>query len=109
MNEVKEIEVVLDRADSCAKTQVDEPELYDVVVLNDDYTPALYVVCVLEKVFRLGRPRAHAVMTEAHFRGSAVVCRGCPHDIAETKISMAAKLAASDGHPLRFIMFGPNP
>ncbi|MGH8310129.1 MAG: ATP-dependent Clp protease adaptor ClpS, partial [Steroidobacteraceae bacterium] len=39
-----------------ARPQVKQPPLYQVVLLNDDYTPMEFVVDVLEKFFAMNRP-----------------------------------------------------
>ena len=47
-----------------ARPQVKQPPLYQVVLLNDDYTPMEFVVDVLEKFFALNRPTATRIMLE---------------------------------------------
>jgi ATP-dependent Clp protease adaptor protein ClpS len=49
-----------------ARPQVKQPPLYQVVLLNDDYTPMEFVVDVLEKFFTLDRPTATRIMLEVH-------------------------------------------
>ena len=45
------------------------PPLYQVVLLNDDYTPMEFVVDVLEHIFGMDRTTATRVMLEVHTRG----------------------------------------
>jgi ATP-dependent Clp protease adaptor protein ClpS len=49
-----------------SRPQVKQPPLYQVVLLNDDYTPMEFVVDVLEKFFSLNRPTATRIMLEVH-------------------------------------------
>ena len=55
-----------------ARPQVKQPPLYQVVLLNDDYTPMEFVVDVLEKFFTLDRPTATRIMLEVHTKGKGV-------------------------------------
>ena len=52
-----------------ARPEVKQPPLYQVVLLNDDYTPMEFVVDVLEKFFSLDRPTATRIMLEVHTQG----------------------------------------
>jgi len=45
-----------------ARPQVKQPPLYQVVLLNDDYTLMEFVVDVLEKFFVLNRPMVTRIM-----------------------------------------------
>ena len=47
-----------------AEPKTKQPPLYQVVLLNDDYTPMEFVVDVLEKFFRMDRTTATRVMLE---------------------------------------------
>lgn len=68
---------------------------------NDDFTPAEYVVRVLQEVFDLGWWRANWIMTRAHFGGKSIV-GGYPRGEAEAKVAAAHGRARADGWPLRF-------
>jgi ATP-dependent Clp protease adaptor protein ClpS len=67
-----------------AQPQVKVPPLYQVVLLNDDYTPMEFVVDVLEKFFSLNRPNATRLMLEVHTKGKGV-CGVFTYEIAETR------------------------
>jgi ATP-dependent Clp protease adaptor protein ClpS len=77
----------------------DEP--WRVLLHNDDYTPAEYVVAVLREVFRLGLFKATTAMLRAHLAGVAPVGL-FPKDEAQRLIAAAHDRARSDGWPLRF-------
>ena len=82
-----------------AKPEVKQPPLYQVVLLNDDYTPMEFVVDVLERFFSMNRSAATRVMLEVHTRGKGV-CGKFTYEIAETKVSQVASYARDNQHPL---------
>ena len=82
-----------------AKPKLKRPPLYNVVLLNDDYTPMEFVVHVLEHFFGMDREKATQLMLAVHTQGAAVV--GIyPRDIAETKSEQVNKYAQENQHPL---------
>jgi ATP-dependent Clp protease adaptor protein ClpS len=68
---------------------------------NDDFTPAEYVVRVLEDVFKLALWKATYVMMRAHLAGQATVGTW-PLAKAEKMVRAAEDRARADGWPLRF-------
>lgn len=75
------------------------PQMYQVVMLNDDYTPMEFVVEILERIFSMDRPRATRVMLEVHTKGKGV-CGVYVHEIAETKVAQVTSYAQQHQHPL---------
>lgn len=82
-----------------AKPRVKRPPLFQVVLLNDDFTPMEFVVDVLERIFNLDRVTATRVMLEVHTRGKGV-CGVFTHEIAETKVAQVMTYARQHQHPL---------
>jgi len=82
-----------------AKPRVKRPPLFQVVLLNDDFTPMEFVVDVLERIFSLDRTTATRVMLEVHTRGKGV-CGVFTHEIAETKVAQVMTYARQHQHPL---------
>ena len=82
-----------------ARPQVRRPPLYQVVLLNDDYTPMEFVVDVLEHIFGMDRTTATRVMLEVHTRGKGV-CGVFTYEIAETKVAQVTSYARQHQHPL---------
>jgi len=72
-----------------------------VLLLNDDFTPAEYVVKVLEQEFGLGAGRATWIMLKAHVTGRAVVGH-YPRAEAEARVQASQQRARGDGWPLQF-------
>jgi ATP-dependent Clp protease adaptor protein ClpS len=75
------------------------PPLYQVILLNDDYTPMEFVVDLLERIFGLDRIRATRVMLEVHTHGKGV-CGVYTFEIAETKVAQVTAYARQHQHPL---------
>jgi len=85
------------------RTQQREPDLFQVLLLNDDYTTMEFVVQVLESVFNRGPAEAFRIMMLVHTQGQGL-CGIYPWDIAETKVSTVHALAEDSGFPLRAII-----
>jgi ATP-dependent Clp protease adaptor protein ClpS len=82
-----------------AEPKTKQPPLYQVVLLNDDYTPMEFVVDVLEKFFRMDRTTATRVMLEVHTQGKGI-CGVFTYEIAETKVALVTSYARDHHHPL---------
>ena len=80
-----------------------EPELFSVILLNDDYTTMEFVIQVLEAVFDKGPAEAFRIMMLVHTQGQGL-CGVFPWDIAETKVATTHELARERGFPLRAII-----
>ena len=85
------------------RPQVKRPPLYQVVLLNDDYTPMDFVVVVLQTVFAMSREKATQVMLQVHREGMGV-CGVYPHDVASTKVQQVSNYARKHQHPLQCVM-----
>ena len=83
--------------------QLDEPPLYKVLLLNDDYTTMDFVVEVLKHVFHKSDGDAHRIMLNVHRNGFGV-CGLYPLEIAETKIDLVDSLSREKGFPLKCTM-----
>ena len=79
------------------------PSLYQVVMLNDDYTPMEFVVMVLQQYFQRDLETATQIMLKIHHEGRGV-CGVYPRDIAATTVELVLAAARRDGHPLQCIM-----
>ena len=83
--------------------RVEPPRVYQVVMLNDDYTPMEFVVMVLQHYFQRDLETATHIMLKIHHEGRAV-CGVYPKDVAATKVELVLAAARRDGHPLQCIM-----
>ena len=80
--------------------EVKEPPSYQVVLINDDYTPMEFVIEVLEKFFQKNREEATQIMLHVHQRGVGV-CGIYAYDLAETKAMQVMNYARKYEHPLQ--------
>ena len=83
--------------------KVEPPKLYQVVMLNDDFTPMEFVVYVLQAHFRHDIESATQIMLKIHHEGRGV-CGVFTKDIAATKVELVLAAAREAGHPLQCIM-----
>ncbi len=84
-----------------AKTE--PPHLYQVVLLNDDYTPMEFVVMVLQEYFNHDLATATQIMLKIHHEGRGV-CGVFTKDVAATKVESVSAAARRGGHPLQCIL-----
>lgn len=88
------------------KEQTDElapPSMYQVLLLNDDYTPMEFVVAILQEYFNKNREAATQIMLMVHREGKGM-CGVYPKDIASTKVELVLSHARKAGHPLQCVM-----
>lgn len=85
------------------KPELKQPPKYQVLMLNDDYTPMDFVIEVLEGLFSMGHERAHDTMLQVHTQGQAL-CGIFTFEIAEAKVEQTNSYAQHHGHPLQCTM-----
>ncbi|PIM52709.1 ATP-dependent Clp protease adapter ClpS [Roseateles chitinivorans] len=83
--------------------KTEPPRLYQVLMLNDDFTPMEFVVMVLQEYFRHDLDTATQIMLKIHHEGRGV-CGVFTKDVAATKVEMVSAAARRAGHPLQCIM-----
>ena len=84
-----------------AKTK--KPSMYNVLLMNDDYTPMEFVVMVLEKVFNKKSEEATQIMMHVHKNGIGI-CGTYTYEVAESKCKSVLDLAKKNEHPLQCTM-----
>ena len=75
------------------------PPLYQVLLLNDDYTPMDFVVLVLQQFFSMDLEKATQVMLHVHTRGRGV-CGVYTREVAESKVAQVNEFSRMNQHPL---------
>ena len=83
--------------------ETQEPPMYKVLLLNDDYTTMEFVIEILLHVFKKPIEAATRIMLQVHREGIGL-CGIYPYEIAETKISIVQSAAREHGFPLQCIM-----
>jgi ATP-dependent Clp protease adaptor protein ClpS len=86
-----------------ARTKVKKPDLYRVLLLNDDFTPMEFVIHVLERFFNKSREAATVIMLHVHNNGVGE-CGAYTYEVAETKVTQVMDFARKHQHPLQCVM-----
>ena len=86
-----------------AKPKTKRPNLYRVLLLNDDYTPMEFVVHVLMNFFNKSEEAAQTIMLHVH-RNGVGECGVFTYEVAETKVTQVMDFARKHQHPLQCIM-----
>jgi len=83
--------------------KVKRPDMYRIVLLNDDYTPREFVVWILIKVFYKNADESKRIMLEAHIKGRSII-GVYTYDVAKTKLGQVETLSKKYEHPLKCIL-----
>ena len=90
--------VVLERRTQRTKP----PQMFQVLMLNDDFTPMEFVVWALQEFFSKDRESATQIMLKIHLDGRGV-CGVYTPDVASTKVDQVVQAARAAGHPLQCV------
>lgn len=77
--------------------------MYQVTLLNDDYTPMEFVVAIIQEYFNKDRETAMQIMLKVHTDGKGV-CGVYSKDVALTKVDLVMTHARKAAHPLQCVM-----
>src|ERR1700709_676499 len=73
-------------------SKTEPPRMFQVVLLNDDYTPMEFVVMVLQEFFQRDLETAIQIMLKIHHDGRGV-CGVYSKDVAATKVELVLAAA----------------
>ena len=82
------------------KPKTKKPSMYNVLLMNDDYTPMEFVVTVLEKIFNKKSEEANQIMLHVHKNGIGI-CGTFTLEVAESKCKAVIEMAKKNEHPLQ--------
>ena len=82
-----------------AKPKLKRPSMFQVILLNDDFTPMDFVIEVLATFFSMNIEKATQVMLQVHTEGKGV-CGVYTVDVAETKVKLVNEYSKVHQHPL---------
>ena len=91
--------VVLERLTQRTKP----PQMFQVLMLNDDFTPMEFVVRVLQEFFGKDREAATQIMLKIHLDGKGI-CGVYTKDVAASKVDQVQDAAHQAGHPLQALL-----
>jgi ATP-dependent Clp protease adaptor protein ClpS len=84
-------------------TVLQKPSLYQVIMLNDDFTPMGFVMDALKLFFKMNDLQAESVTMDTHAKGKGI-CGTYTKEVAETKLAQVVDYARANGHPLKCVM-----
>mgnify|MGYP000241741717 CR=1 FL=1 len=85
------------------KVELKYPSRYQVVIINDDYTPMDFVIKLLIEVFNKDINQAKDITVQIHEKGKGIA--GTYNmEVAEQKVSEVTLISRHHGHPLKSIM-----
>ncbi len=79
------------------------PNMFKVLLLNDDYTPMEFVVAILQEVFNKSQDDAWHITMQVHQHGVGQ-CGVFPYEVAETKVMRVMDAAQKNQHPLQCVL-----
>ena len=85
------------------KPGIKKPDMYRVILLNDDYTPQEFVVWILMKIFYKSHIESNQIMLDAHTHGKSTV-GVYTFDVARTKVLQVKDVAEKNEHPLECVL-----
>ena len=88
--------------ETSTKIKITTPNLYAVILLNDDYTPMDFVTEILMDVFAKNIMDAQDLTMEIHTKGRGIA-GVFTREVANQKIIDVELLASHYGHPLKAI------
>lgn len=92
----------MSQVESKVKVNLDlaEPPMYRIIYMNDDRTPAEFVMTTLIEFFNYTPEQAEKITWDIHETGSASVAV-LPYELAEQKGVEITVLARKEGYPLQ--------
>lgn len=86
-----------------SKTELKFPSRYNVVFVNDDYTPMDFVIQILIEIFNRSINEAKEITMQIHEDGKGVAGT-YSHEVAEQKHAESVMISRHHGHPLKIII-----
>jgi len=85
------------------KPRLKKPPMYQVILLNDDFTPMDFVVDIVCQYFHKSESEATRIMLNIHQQGRGL-CGVYPRELAESKVTQVRQISRSNDYPLACIM-----
>ena len=81
------------------KPKTKKPPMFNVILLNDDFTPMEFVIYVLQTFFGYDKEKSTQIMLAVHTKRKGV-CGIYTKEVAETKSNQINNFAKQNEHPL---------
>lgn len=85
------------------EVEVKRPRMYNVILLNDDYTSMEFVIDVLVRIFGKNIKEAEAITMDIHHNERGI-CGTFPKNVAEMKSKKVNEYAKVNQFPLKSIV-----
>lgn len=91
-----DVDVVIDEK---IKIKTKEPSKYNIIMLNDDFTPMEWVINILKSIYKHSQDSAEKITLTIHNEGACVVGT-YTFEIAEQKATETISASRNKGFPL---------
>ena len=91
------------QSDTITRDEITYPNRYNVVFINDDFTPMDFVVQLLVEVFNKTLEEAKDVTLQIHEKGKGIA-GSYNYELAEQKKAEAVAISRNNGHPLTILV-----
>ena len=91
------------QSDTITRTEITYPNRYNVVFINDDFTPMDFVVQLLIEVFNKTLEEAKDITLQIHEKGKGIA-GSYNYELAEQKKAEAVAISRNNGHPLTILV-----
>jgi ATP-dependent Clp protease adaptor protein ClpS len=85
------------------KTDLQYPDRFNVILVNDDFTPMEFVIHLLVEIFNKSINQAQDIMLTVHNEGRGIAGT-YNYEIAEQKTQESVLVSRHHGHPLQILM-----
>ena len=85
------------------RTEIIFPSRYNVILLNDDYTPMDFVIQLLVETFNRSLQEAKGITMKIHEEGQGIAGT-YSLEIAEQKCQESMMISRHNGHPLKIVV-----
>ena len=93
----------IEQVETRDKVELVFPNRYNVLLLNDDYTPMEFVIQLLVEVFNRSLDEATAITMKVHDEGQGIAGT-YSHEVAEQKQTESSMISRHNGHPLKIVL-----
>ena len=108
---MKKLKIILNQSEESEQSDVatqnkeklKTPDLYKVILMNDDFTPMDFVIEILSKVFHHDSKKSTEIMLDVHEKGAGVA-GVFTYGVAETKTYVVNNQARKNNFPLKAII-----
>jgi ATP-dependent Clp protease adaptor protein ClpS len=93
----------IEQVETRDKVELVFPNRYNVLLLNDDYTPMDFVIQLLVEVFNRSLDEATTITMKVHDEGQGIAGT-YSHEVAEQKQTESSMISRHNGHPLKIVL-----